>query len=185
MQRRKAIREAAIIVAAALTVGLARGGVAQASVFVSSMEKPTEVDTAHTGNSEQRSWTFGDSFDSNVADHAQSTQYTTDGTFSMRVHAPTGGFSWGTQYLVNNFNEAENPNETQGIAKFAEVAKTTKLMLDMTTPDGGPAYRASFIAINYVGGFLGSDSTSNPHVSHGRPTTFSELMLHAQEEQRR
>ena len=167
MQRRKAIREAAIIAAAALTVGLARAGVAQASVFVSSMEKPTEVDSAHTGGSEPRSWTFGDSFDSNVVDHAQSTQYTTDGTFSMAVHAPNGGFSWGTQYLVNNFNEPSNPNETQGIAKFAEVVKTTKLMLDMTTPDGGPAYRSSFMAINYGGGFLDSYNSSSLGHSYG------------------
>ena len=165
MQRRKAIYPAVMAAAAAaLTFGPARDAHA---VFVSSMEKLTEIDTTHPGTSVQQSWTWGDSFDSNVVDHARSPLYATDGSFSMHVHDPNGGFAWGTQYLVNRFNEPSNPNETQGIARFDEVVQTTKLLIDMTTPDAGPAYRSAFMAINYGGGFLDSYNSSSLGHTYG------------------
>jgi hypothetical protein len=160
-----AICDAATLVAAALTIGLVQRDAS--AVFVSSMEKPTEVDPNHPGGSESQSWTWGDSFDSNQVDHARSPLSATDGSYSMFVHDPNGGFAWGTQYLVNNFNEPSNPNETQGIARFAEVVQTTKMLLDMTTPPGGPAYRSSFVAINYGGGFLDSYNSSSLGHSYG------------------
>ena len=165
---RKAMCEAAAVFAAAITTTMALPRDARA-IFVSSMEKPTEVDSVHQspGSGEPMSWTWGDSFDSNQVDHARSPLFATDGGFSMYVHDPNGGFAWGTQYLINNFNEPSNPNETQGIAKFAEVVQTTKVMYDMTTPDGGPAYRSSFAAINYGGGFLDSYNTSSLGKNYG------------------
>src|SRR5688500_9017511 len=115
--QRKRMKRAAVLMAASAAASrfaaLARAG----SVLVYSMEPPTEIDTPHPGGSVQQSWTWGDSFDSNVVDHAQSSLFATDGSFSMHVHDPNGGFSFGTQYLINRFNEGANPNEQQGIAK--------------------------------------------------------------------
>jgi hypothetical protein len=162
-------RAAVLMAASAAASGFAAHARAE-SVFVSSMELPTEIDTTHPGGSVQQSWTWGDSFDSNVVDHAQSSLFATDGSFSMHVHDPNGGFSFGTQYLINRFNEGANPNEQQGIAKFEKVITTTKLLLDFTTvPSADPAatYASGFGAINYAGGFLDSYNPSGLGKNYG------------------
>src|SRR5688500_13939513 len=166
MQRKRMKRAAMSMAASAAATGLFSAHARAESIFLSSMENPLEVSTTHTG-SPSRSWIFGDSFDSNLVDRAQSTLHATDGSFSMHVHDPDGGFTWGTQYLINRFNEGDHPFETQGIAKFDTVTTTTKLLMDFTTVPGAGGYASHFDAINYAGGFLDSYNPSGLGKNYG------------------
>ena len=162
MQRSKAMCEA-VMAAAALAFGLAARDAQATSVFLSSMELLTEIDTSH--GSQPPQWTWGDSFDANIVERERSPLHATDGAYSMHVHDANGGFSWGTEYWMNRNNDPANPNVQDGLVKFEQVITTTKVMLDFTTVPGAGGYASGFGAINYSGGFLDSynDSSLGKH----------------------
>jgi hypothetical protein len=117
-----------------------------------------DVDSAHTFNpangryDEQTAYKWGDSFDANLVDHLSSNIGVTDGSGSMNVHDPNGGFSWGTQILFNNFDDPNNPASANGMARYADLTTSTKMLLDITTPGGDttlPGYEVGFGALNY------------------------------------
>jgi hypothetical protein len=104
---------------------------------------------------------WGNSFESDsqhqglagLQDHTRSTIGATDGSYSMKVHDPTGGFKWGTQILFNN------PTDS----RFIELTTSTKIMVDQSTPGGDPSlptYQVGFGAVNYAAGFIDSYNTS-------------------------
>ena len=127
-----------------------------------SFENPGDIDT-RPGTTPPTppsniGYQWSHSFDANQLDHAQSTLGVTDGSFSMLAHDPDGGFSWGSEVLLND--PANQP-------RFADLTTSTKWLMDVSTPGGPgmpnglPQYQVGFGAINYGGGFIDSYNTSS------------------------
>ncbi|HWP39335.1 MAG TPA: hypothetical protein VNL70_00320, partial [Tepidisphaeraceae bacterium] len=133
----------ALAAAAAATVVLAGRSLAGQ---ISTMEG--DINSVHQppGTGEPSAFTWGDSFDANQVEHLPSTIGVTDGLGSMNVHDPDGGFSWGTQYMLND--PANQP-------RYIDLTTSTKLLMDISTPGGNPnlpTYSVGFGAINYAFG---------------------------------
>jgi len=146
------VRRTGAIALAAIAALAARGYAGQ----ISSMEN--DVDPVHTtaGQGEPAAYTWGDSFDSNQVDHNYSLIGVTDGTRSMSLHKPGGGFSWGTQFLLND--PANQPRFTDLVGAgttdvngnfFPTQPSSTKLLMDITTPPVQRDYQVGFGAANY------------------------------------
>ena len=139
---------------------------------ISSFE--TDVDLAHTapGTGEPNAYMWGDSFDVNQVNRAYSLIGVTDGDRSMAVTKPAGGFSWGIQYLFNDYTNQPGFRELVGGGTADANGNITltdpswaKILIDMTTqPNPQVDYSVGFSAVNYGGTngfFIDSYNTSS------------------------
>src|SRR5688572_13993597 len=139
-------------VALAAAAGLGWTNAANAGQF-SSVENAAEVDTTNYAglpSGAGRAYVFQDSYDgTNETNRSQSTLHPTDGNHTLRVQDVDGNFAVAWQYLFNNYNTTENPD---GMAKFADMAGSTKLPIDITTPQGQAAWSGGYAGLNYAFG---------------------------------
>jgi len=141
-----------LTVAAAATVFAVTSSARAAQIF--SFENPADIRAEHIPNptagpgrfDEVSAYVWGDSFDSSLVDHAQSTVGATDGSYSMKITDANGGFSWGSQVLFNDINDP----------RWQALTTSTRILMDVSTPAAGPDYAVGFAALNYSVGFLDS-----------------------------
>ena len=84
-------------------------------------------------------------------EHSRSTVGATDGSYSLHIRDPDGGFAWGTQVLFNDINDP----------RWQSLTTATKIMYEISTPGGPtpnglPSYQVGFAALNFAAGFLDS-----------------------------
>ncbi|CAN5504343.1 hypothetical protein BH09PLA1_BH09PLA1_11410 [soil metagenome] len=148
---------AAVAAACAFTAGANAGQ-------ISSMENDVNPVHQAPGTGEPAAYTWGDSFDSNQVNRDYSLMGVTDGDRSMSITKPAGGFSWGTQYLFNDYINQPGFAELVGTGTADANGNITltnasraKILMDMSTPmNAGVDYSVGFHAVNYggVGGFF-------------------------------
>jgi len=139
---------------------------------ISSFE--TDVNPLHQppGTGEPTAYTWGDSFDTNQVNRAYSLIGVTDGDRSMAVTKPAGGFSWGIQYLFNDYSNQPAFRELVGTGTADANGNITltdptwaKILIDMTTlPNPQVDYSVGFSAVNYGGSngfFIDSYNTAS------------------------
>src|SRR5687767_5923472 len=149
--RHQAVQRAAALTAVTLLIP-----VAAHADQITSLELPTEIDTRNfpgLPSGEGRNFTIQDSYDgANETNRSQSGQHATDGNNSLHVQDVDGGFSVAWQYNVSNFDDPGNPNVQSGTQYYADMIASTKLMIDITTPAGGPAWSGGYAGLNYAFG---------------------------------
>lgn len=119
----------------------------------------TRTEGALTRHDPTAGYIWGQSFESDSAhagaagfvNHTRSTIGATDGSYSMHIQDPDGGFAWGTQVLFNDINDP----------RWTALTTGTKIMYEVSTPGGPtpnglPDYQVGFGAVNFSAGFLTS-----------------------------
>ena len=132
-----------------------------------SFESTTEIDSTHPGGQSAFQFKWGDSYSSsatNNVDHTQSNLYPTDGSHTLRLSQamatdPNNG-TYGVDTQVQY--SSSNPD------KWNTMLRSTKMLLDVTTPAHGPGYQTLECDLNF-GHYISSYGTSGYQFVDGNP----------------